>query len=48
MTSLYIAPIWCLTGLLVELIYRELMDPRVRTALEAELTEPARQAAPGT
>lgn len=41
MTSLYIFPIWMLTGLLVELIYRELMDPRVRDALEAELAEPA-------
>jgi hypothetical protein len=48
MTSLYIWPIWCLTGLLVELIYRELMDPRVRAALEAELAEPAPRAVPGT
>lgn len=39
MTSLYILPIWMATGLLVEAIYRELMDPRVRSALEAELDE---------
>lgn len=39
MTSLYILPIWMATGLLVEAIYRELMDPRVREALEAELAE---------
>jgi hypothetical protein len=40
MTSLYILPLWMATGLLVELIYRELMDPRVRRAIEAELAEP--------
>lgn len=39
MTSLYILPIWMATGLLVEAIYRELMDPRVRRVLEAELAE---------
>jgi hypothetical protein len=37
MTSVYILPIWMATGLLVEAIYRELMDPKVRTALESEL-----------
>lgn len=37
MTSLAIGPIWMVTGLLVELIYRELMDPRVRDAIESEL-----------
>ena len=35
MTSLGIAPIWCLTGLLVEAIYRELMDPELVAALES-------------
>ena len=37
MTSLGIAPIWCVTGLLVEAIYRELMDPALVAALESEL-----------
>ncbi len=35
MTSLGIAPIWCVTGLLVEAIYRELMDPALAELLEA-------------
>jgi hypothetical protein len=39
MTSLYILPLWMATGLLVELIYRELMDPKVRRAIESELVE---------
>ncbi|HET9451477.1 MAG TPA: hypothetical protein VFO83_11365, partial [Aggregicoccus sp.] len=37
MTSLYILPIWMVTGLLVELIYRELMDPDLLKALESPL-----------
>jgi hypothetical protein len=37
MTSLYILPIWMITGLLVELIYRELMDPDLLKALESPL-----------
>jgi hypothetical protein len=37
MTSLLIAPIWCLTGLLVERVYRELMDPDLVRALESPL-----------
>ncbi len=37
MTSLYILPIWMITGLLVELIYRELMDPDLLKALESQL-----------
>ncbi len=37
MTSLYILPIWMLTGLVVELIYRELMDPDLVEALESPL-----------
>jgi hypothetical protein len=37
MTSLLILPIWMIAGALIELIYRELMDPDVRGVLEAEL-----------
>lgn len=37
MTSLYILPIWMVTGLLAELIYRELMDPDLVAALESPL-----------
>jgi hypothetical protein len=40
MTSLGIAPIWCVTGLLVEAIYRELMDPELVVALESPVAEP--------
>lgn len=39
MTSLYILPVWMVTGLLVELVYRELMDPELVKAIEAELPE---------
>ncbi len=37
MTSLYILPIWMVTGLLAEWIYRELMDPDLVAALESPL-----------
>jgi hypothetical protein len=37
MTSLFILPIWMVTGLLAELIYRELMDPDLVAALESPL-----------
>lgn len=37
MTSLYILPIWMVTGLLAEYIYRELMDPDLVAALESPL-----------
>ncbi len=37
MTSYYILPIWMVTGLIVELIYRELMDPDLLAALESPL-----------
>ena len=37
MTSFYILPIWMVAGMLNELIYRELMDPKLRAVLEAEL-----------
>jgi hypothetical protein len=39
MTSLYILPIWMITGLIVELVYRELMDPAVVVALESPLPQ---------
>lgn len=39
MTSWFILPIWCITGLLVEYIYRQLMDPDLVNAIEtANLT----------
>lgn len=47
MTSLYALPIWTATGLLVEAIYRELMDPRVCQAVESKLAE-ARRSVPVT
>jgi hypothetical protein len=34
MTSLFILPIWMATGMLIELIYRELIDPKVAEELE--------------
>ncbi len=37
MTSWYILPIWCLTGLFVEYLYRQLMDPALVDAIEGEL-----------
>jgi hypothetical protein len=37
MTSLFILPIWMVTGLLAEYIYRELMDPDLVAALESPL-----------
>lgn len=37
MTSLYILPVWMVTGLLAEFIYRELMDPDLLAALESPL-----------
>lgn len=39
MTSLYILPVWCVTGMLVELIYRELMDPDVARGIETQLAQ---------
>ena len=35
MTSLYILPVWMVTGMIVEVIYRELMDPDLVKALES-------------
>jgi hypothetical protein len=37
MTSLYILPVWMVTGLISEFIYRELMDPDLLAALESPL-----------
>lgn len=37
MTSIYILPVWMAVGLAVELLSRELMEPELRTELEAEL-----------
>jgi hypothetical protein len=39
-TSLFILPIWMIIGLLVELLYRELMNPGLRILLEARLRQP--------
>lgn len=36
MTSWYILPIWCVTGLFVEYLYRQLMDPALVRAIEGE------------
>jgi hypothetical protein len=41
MTSLWILPIWIVVGLSVELLYRELMDPDTRAAMEAGLERSA-------
>jgi len=39
MTSWYILPLWCVTGVLVEYIYRQLMDPDLVEAIQtAHLT----------
>lgn len=39
MTSLFITPVWMVAGLIVETVYRELMDPAVANALELGLTD---------
>lgn len=36
-TTFAILPIWMFSGILIELIYRELMDPRVRAVIQKEL-----------
>jgi hypothetical protein len=38
MTSLFIWPMWMVAGMLIEVIYRELMDPKLRAALEASIS----------
>jgi hypothetical protein len=40
MTSWRILPIWCVTGLLVEYIYRQLMDPELVYAIETATLAP--------
>jgi hypothetical protein len=40
MTSWRILPIWCLTGLFVEYLYRQLMDPDLVKAIETATLEP--------
>jgi hypothetical protein len=45
MTSWYILPIWCVTGLLVEYLYRQLMDPELVTAIETATLDPGKPAA---
>jgi hypothetical protein len=40
MTSWRILPIWCLTGLFVEYLYRQLMDPDLVRAIETATLEP--------
>jgi hypothetical protein len=37
MSSFFITPVWMVAGLLIETVYRELMDPEVRKSLEATL-----------
>jgi hypothetical protein len=39
MTSLYTLPLWFLAGLLIETIYRELMDTDVRKMIQTEIDE---------
>ncbi len=39
MTSLYTLPMWFLTGMLVEVIYRELMESDIRNAIQQEIDE---------
>lgn len=39
MTSLFILPVWMATGLIVEAVYRELMDPATKDALERGLVD---------
>lgn len=37
MSSFFITPVWMVAGMLIETVYRELMDPAVRDALESTL-----------
>jgi hypothetical protein len=37
MSSFFITPVWMVAGMLIETVYRELMDPKVRESLEATL-----------
>lgn len=40
MTSWFILPLWCITGVLVEYIYRQLMDPDLVLAIETATLTP--------
>ncbi len=40
MTSWFILPLWCLTGLIVEYLYRQLMDPDLVKAIEDVRPDP--------
>jgi hypothetical protein len=42
MTSWRILPIWCVTGLIVEYLYRQLMDPDLVHAIETASPTPQR------
>lgn len=41
MTSMFITPVWMTAGMIIETVYRELMDPDVSKALEVGLTDGA-------
>lgn len=40
MTSWFILPIWCITGMIVEYLYRQLMDPDLVHAIETATPKP--------
>ncbi len=40
MTSFFILPLWCATGLFVEYVYRQLMDPDLVRAIETASLDP--------
>lgn len=46
MTSWRILPIWCLTGLIVEYLYRQLMDPDLVHAIETATAKPQAEVTP--
>lgn len=46
MTSMFITPVWMCAGLIIETVYRELMDPDVSKALEEGLSDGAIGQAP--
>lgn len=48
MTSWFILPIWCVTGLIVEYLYRQLMDPDLVRAIETATLAPEHRAADAT
>lgn len=42
MTSLYTLPMWFVTGMLVETLYRELMSKKVKASIESEINKSLR------